>query len=347
MKADALETPAVLIDLDRLEANIQRMQAVCFEQGLALRAHVAAHKIPEIARMQIDAGAVGIACASVSEAEVFAQEGFTNIQVPYNVVGPAKTARLADLALFNHLTTSADHPLVIAGLADAARANEITIRVLIELSTSLERGGAAPGEVVALAERIDADENLHFAGLLVYPSTVDALPVLAAALTALHNAGLGVDIVSGGGTAALRKTKEIAELTEICAGTYVYYDWGSVIRHQADMDQCAMTVLATVVSRPNAERVILDCGSRILGLNTAEGGHGFVLEYPDAFIYRLSEGHAHVDMSKCRDLPVIGERVRVIPVRASAVSSLASYVYGIRGDTVQVEWLVAARGLLW
>lgn len=347
MKTSALETPTVLIDLDRLQGNIQRMQSVCQEQGLALRAHVTAHKIPEIARMQIDAGAVGIACASVSEAEVFAQEGFNDIQIPYNVVGPAKTARLADLTLFNRVTTSADHPSVIAGLADAARANEITIRVLIELTTSLERGGAAPSEVVALAERIDKDENLHFAGLLVYPSIVDVLPRLAEALTSLHKAGLGVDIVSGGGTATLRKTKEIAEMTEMCAGTYVYYDWGSVLRHQADMDECAMTVLATVVSRPNSQRVILDCGSKILGLNTAEGGHGFVLEYPDAFIYKLSEGQAHVDMSKCPELPVIGERVRVIPVRASAVSNLANYVYGIRADDVQVEWLVASRGLVW
>src|SRR5215204_3578173 len=125
MNVNDLETPSVLIDLDRMEANIRRMQARCNDLGLAFRPHIKTHKIPDIAKMQLEAGAVGIACQKVSEAQVFADAGINNIQIPFNIVGPQKTARLADLALYNHVTVSADHPTVIAGLADAAKANKI------------------------------------------------------------------------------------------------------------------------------------------------------------------------------------------------------------------------------
>src|SRR5512134_2030780 len=118
MNIHDLETPSVLIDLDRMEHNIARMQQRCDDLGLAFRPHIKTHKIPDIARAQLEAGAVGIACQKVSEAEIFAAAGINNIQIPYNIVGEQKTGRLADLALYNRVTVSADHPTVIAGLAD-------------------------------------------------------------------------------------------------------------------------------------------------------------------------------------------------------------------------------------
>jgi D-serine deaminase-like pyridoxal phosphate-dependent protein len=347
MNIHDFETPSVLIDLDIMTDNIQRMQAYCNELGLAFRPHIKTHKIPDIARMQLEAGAVGIACQKVSEAEVFAAAGINNIQLPYNIVGPQKTARLADLALYNHLVVSADHPTVIAGLADAARANEISIRVMVELATEIERTGAPVEEVVNLAKKIDEDENLHFAGLLVYPSNPVMRPRLQEALDRLNQAGIGVDSVSGGGSGAAHYAGEIPELTELRVGTYVFNDWGTVCKGWAALDNCAMTVLATVVSRPTPDRAILDSGSKTLSSDHWNNLYGYVVEYPQARIYQLNEEHAYVDMSGCDDRPVIGERVHVIPAHTCVVTNLHQQLYGLRGDEVEVIWPVAARGLVW
>ena len=342
-----LETPSVLIDMDIMEANIQRMQNLCNEHGLAFRPHIKTHKIPDIARRQLDAGAVGIACQKVSEAEVFAQAGFSDIQLPYNIVGAKKTARLADLAIANRVTVSADHPTVIAGLADAAEANEMTIRVMVELVTDIQRTGAPSGEVVNLAKRIDKEENLHFAGILVYPSNPVVRPELQRALDLLHRAGIGVDTVSGGGTGGALHVAEMPELTELRVGTYVFNDWGSWTKGWCEGDQCAMTVMASVVSRPNSDRGILDSGSKTLSSDHVDGLFGYIVEYPQAKIYKLNEEHAYVDFSDCEERPVIGEQVQVIPVHTCVVTNLHNQIYGIRGETIEQIWDVKARGLVW
>lgn len=342
-----LETPSILIDLDRMERNILRMQERCNTLGLALRPHIKTHKIPDIARLQIEAGARGIACQKVSEAEVFASAGFNDIQIPYNIVGPQKTARLADLALYNRVTVSADHPSVIAGLADAAKENEMSIRVMVELATEIERTGAPLSEIVTLAKRIDEDEHLHFAGVLVYPSNPNIRPVLQEALAALDRAGIGVDAVSGGGTGAALYAQEVPELTELRVGTYVFNDWRTVTSGWAALDDCAMRVSASVVSRPTSTRMILDTGSKTLASDDVDGVYGHIVEYPNARIYKLAEEHAFVDVSACDDLPVIGDRVHIIPVHTCVVSNLHHALYGVRGETVEVEWPVAARGMVW
>jgi D-serine deaminase-like pyridoxal phosphate-dependent protein len=342
-----LETPSVLIDLDRMQANITRMQAHCQQHGLKFRPHVKTHKIPEIAQMQIAAGAVGIACQKLTEAQVFIEEGIGDIQIPYNIVGPQKTARLADMALYNRITVSADHPAVIAGLSDAAKANAISIRVMVDLVTEIQRTGAPVSEVVQLARRIDADDHLHFAGILVYPSNPVIRSHLQEALFDLNRAGIGVESVSGGGLGAAQHIHEMPELTELRVGTYVFNDWGSVGRGWARLDDCAMTVLATVVSRPNADRVILDSGSKTLSSDRYDDLHGYILEYPEARIYQLNEEHAFVDMSQCEERPIIGERVHIVPVHTCVVTNLHNQVYGVRGDQIETIWNVAARGMVW
>jgi D-serine deaminase-like pyridoxal phosphate-dependent protein len=347
MHVSELETPSVLIDLDKMERNIRRMQEHCNELGLAFRPHTKTHKIPDIARMQLDAGAVGIACQKVSEAEVFTAAGINDIQIPYNIVGEKKTARLADLALYNKITVSADHPTVIAGLADAARANEISIRVMVDLATDIQRTGAPVDEIVDLAKKIDADENLHFAGLLVYPSNATMRPFIQEALYLLNKAGIGVDTVSGGGFGAALQAHEVPELTELRVGTYVFGDLNSVTKDWMLLEDCAMTILATVVSRPTSDRMILDSGSKTLAADRVNDGHGYILEYPEAHIYQLSEEHGHVDISQCSDWPTIGERVHIIPVHTCVVTNLHNQIYGVRGEEVEVVWPVAARGLVW
>jgi len=347
MKIHDLETPSVLIDLDIMERNIRRMQDRCNDLGLAFRPHIKTHKIPDIAKMQLEAGAVGIACQKVSEAEVFTGAGINKVQSPYNIVGPQKTARLADLALYNRVTVSADHPTVIAGLADAARANEITIRVMVDLVTDIQRTGAPVEEVVNLAKKIDADENLHFAGLLVYPSNVTMRPAIQEALEALNQAGIGVDAVSGGGSGAAFQAHEVPELTELRVGTYVFNDMNCVTRGWATLDDCAMRIMTTVVSRPTPDRTILDAGGKTLAADRVNDGHGYIVEYPESHIYQVSEEHGHVDMSACADRPVIGERLQVIPVHTCVVTNLHNQIYGVRGEEVEVVWPVAARGLVW
>jgi D-serine deaminase-like pyridoxal phosphate-dependent protein len=347
MNVHDLETPSVLIDLEIVQRNIQRMQEYCNQHGLAFRPHIKTHKIPDVARMQIDAGAVGIACQKLSEAQVFIDAGFNDIQIPYNIVGPQKTAHLADMAYYNKVTVSADHPTVIAGLADAAREKDMTIRVMVDLVTDIQRTGAPVEEVINLAKKIDDDENLHFAGLLVYPSMPSMRPAIQEALNLLHEAGIGVDSVSGGGIGASHHAHEIPELTEIRVGTYVFNDWATASHGYASLDDCAMTVLATVVSRPSPIRAILDSGSKTLSSEVYNGEYGFILEYPEARIYKLNEEHAYVDLSNCPEQPVIGERVHVLPVHTCVVTNLHNVVFGVVGEHIETAWQVAARGLVW
>jgi D-serine deaminase-like pyridoxal phosphate-dependent protein len=342
-----LETPAVLIDIDRMERNIARMQSRCDSLGLAFRPHIKTHKTPEIAGLQIQAGAMGIACQKVSEAEVFADAGFDDIQIPYNIVGPQKTARLAALAQRCRISVSADDPVVIEGLADAAQAARVTIHVLVDLETDLKRTGTPPENVVRLARQIAAAPYLHFAGVLVYPSHPANRPVLRQALDSLNQAGLRAEIISGGGTPAAAYAHEVPELTELRVGTYVFNDWGHVLSGQSTLDDCAMHVLATVVSHAVPERMILDCGSKTLAADSRDGQYGYIVEYPQARIYKLSEEHAHVDVTACPIPPSIGERVHVVPVHTCVVTNLADRLYGIRGDQVEVVWPVAARGRVW
>lgn len=342
-----LETPSVLIDLDIMERNIMRMQAYCDQLGLAFRPHIKTHKIPAIARMQLNAGAVGIACQKTSEAEVFARAGFNDIQIPYNILGQKKTERLADLALYNRITVSADSKETIAGLASAAKSREMSFRILVELGTDLQRTGAKPYEVIEMAKMIEADEHLHFAGVLVYPTTPIVRPALQETLSGLDHAGIGVDVVSGGGTPAAQYADQFPELTELRVGTYVFNDWTQILNHVATIDDCAMRVAATVVSRPDNDRAILDSGSKTLAADRINDGHGIVVEYPDATIYKLNEEHAYVDLSRCEEKPAIGERVHIIPVHTCVVTNLHNQLFGIRGETVEVIYPVAARGMVW
>jgi D-serine deaminase-like pyridoxal phosphate-dependent protein len=347
MHIEDLETPCVLIDLDRMKHNIVRMQALCDDLGLAFRPHVKTHKIPEIAKMQMDAGAVGIACQKLTEADVFIQAGFDDILIPYNIVGAQKSKRLADMALFNRIAVSADSLPVIEGLSEAAKVNEISVRVLVELMTDQNRAGTTVEGAVELAKRIDSDEHLHFAGLLVYPSNPTVRPALQEVLFQLDEAGIGVDMVSGGGTAAALQAREIPELTELRVGTYVFNDWTTVLNGVATLEDCAMTVRATVVSRPTDERVILDCGSKTLSSEIIDDGYGFVLEYPESRIYRLNEEHGYVDVSSCESRPKVGEIVHVVPVHTCVVTNLHNTLYGVSRDQIEVQWNVAARGRVW
>ena len=342
-----LETPSVLIDLDKMERNITRMQARCDELGINFRPHIKTHKIPDIARRQIEAGAVGIACQKVSEAEVFADAGFRDIQIPYNIVGKRKTRRLAALAKRAEVTVTVDSQAALGGIAEAAREVGVTISMMVELVSLGERTGTTPAAALELAKQISSADSLRFAGVMIYPSDAAIRPRLLETLALLERAGIAVETVSGGGSGASEDAHLLPELTELRVGTSIFWDWTCVASERASLDDCAMRVLATVVSANEPERVILDSGSKAIHSETVGGQFGYIIEYPNARLHKVNEEHGYVDCSACPSPPSVGEIVHIVPVHTCVVTNLHNQLYGIRGETIEEVWDVAARGMVW
>ncbi|MCY4063400.1 MAG: alanine racemase [Chloroflexi bacterium] len=342
-----LETPSVLIDLDKMERNIASMQARCDELGINFRPHIKTHKIPDIARRQIEAGAVGIACQKVSEAEVFVDAGFRDIQIPYNIVGERKTRRLAALAQRADVSVTVDSQAVVDGIAEAAQEVGITIGMMVELVSLGERTGTTPAAALELARHIAATDCLRFAGLMIYPSDAAIRPRLQETLALLADAGIAAETVSGGGSGASSDAHLLPELTELRVGTSIFWDWNCVAADYTSFDKCAMRVLATVVSANEPDRVILDSGSKAIHSETIDGLYGYIMEYPDARLHKVNEEHGYVDCSASPSPPLVGDIVHIIPVHTCVVTNLHNQLYGVRGDAIEQVWNVAARGMVW
>lgn len=349
MRIDELETPVPVVDIDRLEANISRLQAYLDEHGITNRPHIKTHKIPEIAEMQMDAGAIGITCQKVSEAEVMADAGFKDIFIPYNIVGESKLNRLMALAKRVTVSVTADSAFVIRGLSSAAQHAGLILAVLVECDTGLHRCGVqSPQEATELARLINVSPGLHFGGLMTYPTSEATDAFIKETYTLLAKDDMQIERVSGGGTPTMWQAHLHPEVTEHRAGIYVYGDRLTLRSGAVTLDTCALHVYATVVSRPTLERGILDAGSKSLSSDLhGLDGYGYICEYPDAKIYALSEEHGHVDFSACEHKPEIGERVSIVPNHCCTVTCLFDEVVGARGDEVEVVWKVAARSAVW
>jgi len=321
------ETPYVLIDSQRMQNNLQDMNTICEQFGLSLRPNVSWHQSIAIAQEQIDTGATGISCLTVAEARRFVDAGFTNIQISANVVGQGKTEQLTDLMMMAKVTVTVDHTLVVAGLADAAARYDLSVRVLVEVASEYGYAGVSPSEAVLIAKRIEAEGYLHFAGIYMQPITMKSYPRLKETLQLMDEAGLGVDVVSGGGTGYAMIAPNIPEVTEIVSGRYVFYDWESIVNGWCHPDECALTVKATVVNRPVTDQAIINAGWRILSMFNINNTYGHILEYPHATIYQLDPHRAYVDTSKCNEQPVIGETIHIVPIRAEAVLHQVDTLY--------------------
>ena len=348
MHISELETPVAVVDLDKVEANINRLQRYLDKHQLANRPHIKTHKLPEIAHMQIKAGAVGITCQKIGEAEVMAQAGIADILITYNIIGEAKLARLMRLAKRIRLSVIADSAFVVEGLSAAAAQAGVTLPVLVEFDTGANRCGTqSPAETADLARLIAKSPGLHFGGLMTYPSNANTDRLVRETRDLLTADGLTIDCVSGGGTPKMWQAHEHQEVTEHRAGTYIYGDCKIVETGAITLDQCAMRVITTVMSRPTADRGVLDGGGKALSYDgMKQGGHGYIIEYPEAHIYGLSEEHAHTDFSKCTSKPQVGERVSIIPPHCCLVTNLFNQIVGVRGDQVEVVWPVTCRGLM-
>ncbi|QQA43012.1 D-TA family PLP-dependent enzyme [Pelagovum pacificum] len=347
MTLDDIDTPAVLVDLDIAERNIAAYQAYCDEHGIALRPHIKTHKLPFLARQQVAAGARGITCQKLSEAEVMiAEGGIDDVLITYPILGPAKVARLRALAERVTLASVADSIAVIDGL-DAGFEGATPLRVLVECDTGAERCGVtSPEKAVELARRIDAAPNLTFGGIMTYPpkrDTAGTQEKLSAIVTAMTDAGLPPETVSSGGSPDMWRAHEAPVATEYRVGTYVYNDRSLVEAGTCAIDDCALTVLVTVVSVPSADRAVIDAGSKVLtsdllGLD----GHGHVLGRPDLRIAGLSEEHG-VLRADTIGLKV-GDRLRIIPNHCCVVSNMMDEVQLHRSGTPLVPAPVVARG---
>ena len=348
MHIDDLDTPFVAIDLDVVENNIRTTQEYFDRHGIRLRPHIKTHKLPIIAHKQIAAGAKGIACQKLGEAEVMAAAGIDDIFIAYNIIGAAKLDRLMRLARQATMSVAADSEYTVRGLSRAAAREGGEVRVVVEMDTGGSRAGVqTPEEAMALARLIDELPGVAFWGLMTFPTRPESAPVLAETIRLLQRRGLEPQVVSGGGSACRFRVHEMPVITEHRAGTYIYNDRSMVASGTAIWDDCAMRIVTTVVSRPTPDRAIIDGGSKTFTNDpTPEGGYGYFPDYPESVTYAQSEEHGHVDVSRCARKPEIGERLQVVPNHACGTTNLHNEVVAHRRGRVEAIWPVAARGLL-
>lgn len=372
MNIDGLATPAVLIDRARAQRNIDRMQAAADARGVRLRPHTKTHKSPIVARWQLDRGAVGICCAKLGEAEVFANAGIADIRLPYPL-NPANADRV--IALLEHTTLSfiVDHPVVARQWSEAMVRAGTRVDVLVKVDVGFHRCGIDPAGAgaVDMIKGVAALPGLRLRGLLAHAGhayhahSEDELRRMAegeaATLRELvgrcRAAGITIDEVSAGATPPARFSLQQEGFTEYRPGNYVYFDRTQVSLGAATLDDCALTVLVRVVSKPAADRIILDAGSKTLTNDGARGfspapGYGTVLRRTgngetvaddNLLIERLSEEHATVKVLSGSTELEPGDCVRIIPNHSCVVSNLVDQAWLVDGDTVE-PLPIAARG---
>jgi D-serine deaminase-like pyridoxal phosphate-dependent protein len=368
-----LPTPQVLIDRARAMKNIAHVQALASAAGQRLRPHAKTHKSPAVARWQIDAGAVGIACAKIGEAEVFVEAGVKDIRLPYpvNAVNAPRLLPLMDRAAISIIV---DHAGVARGWSDAMQRAGRRLDVLIKVDVGFHRCGIDPNaDALGFVQRIASLPGLRLRGLLshaghaYHASSEDALRAVAkeeaATLVDLREraaaSGIALDEISVGATPTLRFSAGQPGVTELRPGNYVYFDRTQAALGACSLDDCALTVMATVVAK-HPGRIILDCGSKTLTNDQARGvaaapGYGAVLagqsDTPDRprqidetlLIERLSEEHATLRVTGTTRLEP-GDRVRVLPNHSCVVSNLVDVVRLVDGDKVIETLPIAARG---
>ncbi len=344
MTLDDLDTPSVIIDLDLMDKNIRDMADHCRQLGIPLRVHTKSHKIPEIAHRQIAAGAIGVACQKLGDAEVMVAAGIHDILIPYNIVGPKKTERLLRLAKRATMTVAVDSEDTAKGISDRAAQDGGEVNILIELDTGGRRCGVqSPEAACDLAKRIAGLPGLKFQGVMTYPSRPEAKDFFTKTVGQIRGAGIPVNVISGGGTGHEHMAKDLG-LTETRSGSYV---WEGLKRignsDQLHETRCPLRVLMTVVSVPAPDRAILDGGMKTFASYPPKP-YGRIIEHLDAKIYGMSVEHGHVDTSACAHKFRVGERVSVIPLHQEMCLNLHDECYGYRNGKIEVIWPVAGRG---
>jgi D-serine deaminase-like pyridoxal phosphate-dependent protein len=371
VKITDLRTPCVLVDHPRIDRNIERMQSAAESRGLRLRPHAKTHKCPDLARVQIGRGAVGICCAKLGEAEVFAEAGISDIRLPYPL-HPSNADRVLRLLDRTHLSFIVDHAAIARQWSDVMTSAGREVDVLVKVDVGFHRCGIDPRDSGAVEFVVEVARlpGLKLKGLLshaghaygagsedeaaaIAASEAQTMTALAAAVRAR---GINVEEISVGATPTARFSVQQQGLTEVRPGNYIYFDRTQVGLGAAGWDDCALTVLARVVSRPARDRIILDSGSKTLTNDLARGfaaqpGYGAVMTgldeaAPDAslVIERLSEEHANVRSLDGASTLEPGDLVRIVPNHSCVVSNLVDSVWLVGGGEVLDRLDVSARG---
>lgn len=350
MHYSELDTPCVVIDENRLENNIARFHQFASSLNIGVRPHIKTHKLPFVARKQLKAGATGITCQKLSEAEVFAASGFDDILISYNLVGAGKLNRLTVLANdVARLAVVADSEAVLAGLSEAFMESSRPLDVLIECDTGAGRCGVqSPVEAVRLAQLVTRLPGLSLRGIMTYPAPYSEAKVQAwftEAVALAKEVDIAFEVISSGGTPSMWELAQAPVVNEYRIGTYVYQDRSQVAAGACSLDDCALSVLSTVVSVPVAGRVVIDAGSKALTSDLlGQEGYGHVVGFPAARVVSLSEEHGVLQFPVGAAHPSVGDRVSIIPNHACPVSNLFDEVHFVRGGQVQHSRAVSARG---
>jgi D-serine deaminase-like pyridoxal phosphate-dependent protein len=356
-----LETPAVVVDLDVMDRNLSRMAEYCRSHKLRLRPHTKSHKIPEFAKRQLAHGASGITVAKIGEAEVMLNAGVTDMLIAYPIIGTGKAEKLAELATRADITVSIDSVEVAHAISADAKKRDARIGILVELDVGFHRCGVTTeGEVLAIARAVADLPGLQFKGLMFFPGhlqvpekeraelRVAVNDFLERALAKLEDAGLPVEIVSGGSTPTAREGHLFTGVNEIRPGMYIFNDRNMLAVGVATLEDCALSVITTVVSTSVPGRAIVDAGSKTFSSDGYQvpGGTGFgmVRTDPDADVERLSEEHGNLNISRSTREYRVGERLAIIPNHVCSTVNMHNRVYGVRGERVESVWEVAGRG---
>lgn len=350
-----LDTPALLIDLDVLEANIAHIAQTCRAHGVAWRPHFKGHKTLEIARKQLAAGAIGITCAKLGEAEILAAGGITDILIANQIVGAIKIGRLMHLLDMADVIVAVDSRENVAELAEAARQSGKNLRVVIEVNTGMNRAGVGPGQpVVMLADEIARHPSLRLAGVMGWEAHATAIPdpvakekavaaaigLLTASAEGCRQAGHDIRVVSCGGTGTFLYCVKQPGVTEVQVGGAVMSDEHYRGHFNIDLP-VSLTLLATVTSRPTPTRVILDAGRKAMSIDAAVPR---ALKVPEVRDLRLSAEHTQLELEAPSDWPRVGDRVEFVLGYTDTSVHLHEEIIALRKDQVEAVWKVVGRG---
>ncbi len=358
-----LDTPCLVVHTSRVQQNIDEMAAYAREHGIAMRPHQKTHKCAEIGKMQMDAGAIGITCAKIGEAEALVDAGVANdVFLAYQIVGPKKIARLLKLMDRATVSVAVDGVEMAQSLSEACHAAGKTLDVIIEMNTGLNRAGILPGEETErLAEEVAAMPGLRLKGIMTHEGHVakaldqneldgygvDAGQAMIDTANRLRQKGIPIEVVSVGSTPGSFSTTQVDGITEMRPGTYAFYDNAIFRFGRIGPERCALRILATIVSRPSPDRAVIDAGSKTLAMDPpppGRKGHGYIVEAPDAVIARVSEEHGVIEFPEGNSTLTVGDVIEIIPNHVCPTVNLQDELFAVADDGSIETWKIIARG---
>lgn len=350
------------IDAGRTRKNVQRLADYAKTHGIGIRPHTKTHKSLRAARIQLDAGAIGLTVAKTGEAAVMSQV-CDDVLMAYPAVDPPRCEALAKMNRSTTVRVAIDSTTAADHLSDAATVGGSTIGILVDIDIGLHRTGVqTPETLVALAQYVESKSNLRLDGIFCYPGHISgdeatqkkmiqkSNAITDAAIALFDAQGLNRQIVSGGSTPTAYYSHCFSGVTEIRSGTYVYNDMNGVLGDYCELDDCAARIHCTVVSDAVPGKVVLDAGSKTLTSDKyaprPEAGHGHIIEYPNAVIKHLTEEHGEVDITQSDASPKVGERVTVIPIHICVAVNMQNHIWWDEGDGQLEKIPVDTRGML-